>query len=475
VSLCPYDDFGQHLSPDPRLFNYNNPPSCNVICSITLGPFSPIRQGSANNIYVVPAPKSITFGRGLLLGAGCCIPAVLYLVFMWSEILQLNWKKSRFSDQNIDWTAKIPGTNNATLEWMTKIDDNIKTVLKVPETLLFSFAVLYIVVIGEMNFFSNQVSWQAESMAAISKRSSLFILIRWQTVFVPFAGQWAQIVGTIFAVLGMLYHMSHEKKRLGVEEEANPAASKPPSPTKPEDNRDKSPALSHNASPRGTNDGFQSPLNGSGRTSTETGLSPLPRAVLPTDGKISPESLPTTNLTQRTTTWRSVLSEASDLLVTPTPDQFEDFLAWRNGQANRYPRAPGEEGKNKDLIYTETRYTGNATLLGKQNLRAGSITGSTNPGLGVNVEGDTTLSAPSPRRSRQGSRSSISRAEQVCIELQNVTSHTSASSNGDIPKQQSTLDQPEHKKTFDSNTNQGTSPPETVVSHDPQEPHPDGS
>jgi hypothetical protein len=245
-----------------------------------------------------------------------------------------------------------------------------------------------------------------------------------------------------------------------------------------EDHRNNSPAPVHNAATSGDNDGCHSLLDRSGRTSTETVISPLPRAVLSTGGKTPPECLPTTNAPQRRPTWRSVLSEASDLLVTVTPDQFDD-LGWRTGRANRYPRSPGQENKDKDLHYTETHYTGNATQLGKQNSRAGSITGSTNPGLGINVEGDTTLRAHSPGRSRQSSRqrsrSSTSRAEQVWVELQNVTSHTSTGSDGDLPKQQSTLGHPQHKETFDSNTNQGPSPPESLVSHNPQDPHPDGS
>jgi hypothetical protein len=251
----------------------------------------------------------------------------------------------------------------------------------------------------------------------------------------------------------MLYHVHQDKK------ESNPTASKPPSPAKHEDHKDNSPAPFHNVATSSVNYGRHGLLNRSGRTSTETVISPLPRAVLPTGGKPPLESLPTTNATQRAPTWRSVLSEASDLLVTGRPEQFDD-LGWRNGQANSYPRSPGQENKDKDLHYTETHYTGNATQLGKQNSRAGSITGNTNPGLGVNVEGDTTLRAPSPKRSRQRSRSSTSRAEQVWVELQNVTSHTSAGSNGDMPKRQSSLDHPQHKESFDSNTNQGPSPPD---------------
>jgi hypothetical protein len=104
---------------------------------------------------------------------------------MWNEILKLNWK-SRFDNKDVDEKAEITGTNGATLESMTKVDANIEKWLFIPEALVFSAAVLYILVIGEMNFFSGQVSWQTEQMSAIGKRSSSSLLIRWLTVFVPF-------------------------------------------------------------------------------------------------------------------------------------------------------------------------------------------------------------------------------------------------------------------------------------------------
>jgi hypothetical protein len=85
---------------------------------------------------------------------------------MWSDILKLNWK---FRYDNRDKKAPIPGTNGATLESMTKVDDHINNFLKIPEALLFSIAVLFIVVVGEMNFMSDQVSWQTEPMSAIGK------------------------------------------------------------------------------------------------------------------------------------------------------------------------------------------------------------------------------------------------------------------------------------------------------------------
>lgn len=47
---------------------------CNLTCSETQGPFSPIRGGAASEIFVVPVPRRLTFNAGMLLAAGFCIP-----------------------------------------------------------------------------------------------------------------------------------------------------------------------------------------------------------------------------------------------------------------------------------------------------------------------------------------------------------------------------------------------------------------
>jgi len=412
---------------------------------------------------------------GTLLAAGCCIPAVLYLVSMWNEILKLNWK-SRFDNNDVDEKAEITGTNGATLESMTKVDENIEKWLFIPEALVFSAAVLYILVIGEMNFFSHQVSWQTEQMSAIGKRSSSFLLIRWLTVFVPFAGQWAQIVGIVLAFLGMQYHVRHNK-RLNLEKETNLTASKSLNSAKHEGYRDKSPAPSHNVATRGAIDGRYSLSNGNGKVSTEIMIGSLPRAA--TGGRTPPEGVPPTGTLQRAVTWGAALS---DRFTTAGPDQFDDS-AWRRGLAQNYPEVPGEGLRNEYLDDIKNRYDGNVTPLRKQHSRPGSITGSTNPGLGINVEGNTTVRSKSPRRSH----SSTSPAEQIWVELQNVTSHTSAGSNGDMPQRQPTLEvsaleRQDHEQTFsassitfDNSDSQSPRPPAIVVSHDSQELDPDVS
>lgn len=309
---------------------------------------------------------------------------------------------------------------------------------------------------------------RSQCQLSVSESSS-FILIRWLTVFVPFAGQWAPIVGTVLAVLGLLYHISH--KRPGLNEETNPTASKDPfNPAMREGYRDKSPPSSHYVATRGAIDGHHSLSNGGGRTLTETVISPLPQPVTPTGGKTPPECVPTTDpLDGGRRRVRRTLITISDRLFTAKPDQFDS--AFRRGPAQNYPRVPAEELRNRYLNNTENRYD---TRLRRQRSRAGSFTGSMNSGLETDVEGNTTSRAQSPRRSHSGT----SPAERTSGEPENVTSHTSAASNGDMPQRRPTLEVPplnhQGRKrtlsaspiTFDDSINQDPSSPTIVVSYD---------
>jgi hypothetical protein len=96
---------------------------------------------------------------------------------MWNTIRWINWN-SAFGDKNGEKKPLIEGTDDATNELLTEVDASIKKFLIIPEALVFGVAVLFVLILGEMNFFSRQVSWQTEPMSAIGKQSSSFILIR---------------------------------------------------------------------------------------------------------------------------------------------------------------------------------------------------------------------------------------------------------------------------------------------------------
>jgi hypothetical protein len=127
-----------------------------------------MRGGSATNLYVIPAPSKLTFGTAMLLSAACCIPAILSMLFVWNKILEDNWK-TRFGnrERDKDINETIPGTNGATLKEMEGVNEKIKRFLRVVEILVFSGAVLAILIIGEMNFFSYQIWYMSEPIAAI--------------------------------------------------------------------------------------------------------------------------------------------------------------------------------------------------------------------------------------------------------------------------------------------------------------------
>ena len=166
TSPCTQDNSGAPISPDPIHFPYGA--TCGLACSVDDGPLSPLRRGSANNIYVIPAPVKLAFGTATLLAAACCIPAVLSLISMWNKILEINWK-TRFGNDPGQNPADelIEGTNGATAETMKKVNNYIRQFLRVVEIPVFGAAILMILILGEWNLFSPQVFYQTEPITSI--------------------------------------------------------------------------------------------------------------------------------------------------------------------------------------------------------------------------------------------------------------------------------------------------------------------
>jgi hypothetical protein len=163
ATQCNHDDLGNPVSSNAAKFSYDT--TCGLVCDTKRGPFSPIRGGSANNIYVIPEPDRLTFSTATLLSAACCIPAILSLLSMWNRILQLNWRVrfgGRFSQQ-----VNEEEEDKATIGEMRRADGFIRKWLRAVEIPLFFGAVLAILVIGERNFFSKQVRFQTEPIASI--------------------------------------------------------------------------------------------------------------------------------------------------------------------------------------------------------------------------------------------------------------------------------------------------------------------
>lgn len=137
---------------------------CGLTCSADEGPTSPLRGGAQNNIYVIKAPDALAFGAATLLAAACCIPAILSLASTWNKILKMNWKK-RFGATTVQ---EDPHALNAVAEAkMLNVNEKIRFYLSMVEIPVFGAAVLAILIVGERNFFSDQVLYMSEPIASV--------------------------------------------------------------------------------------------------------------------------------------------------------------------------------------------------------------------------------------------------------------------------------------------------------------------
>ncbi|KAL9085263.1 MAG: hypothetical protein Q9165_007697 [Trypethelium subeluteriae] len=125
---------------------------------------------------------------------------------MWNKIVEINWK-ARFGnvDEGERMDDLIEGTNGATIGRMRGVNDMVRLFLSVVEVPVFSGAVLAILILGESNFFSDQVKWQTEPIRSIGKWTPPVHRARLLTNLTHYTGQWAPIVGTGLAALGSLY------------------------------------------------------------------------------------------------------------------------------------------------------------------------------------------------------------------------------------------------------------------------------
>jgi hypothetical protein len=133
-----------------------------------------MRQGSANNIYVIPAPNTLTFGTATLLAAACCVHAIVWMASMTDKVFENNWR-SRFGIRADDTPVDEPisGTNGATKGTMKGVNNRIRYFLSVAAVPVFGGAGLAIIIVGEINFFSGPVAYQVEPLASIGEYTML--------------------------------------------------------------------------------------------------------------------------------------------------------------------------------------------------------------------------------------------------------------------------------------------------------------
>ncbi|OBT74249.1 hypothetical protein VF21_07405 [Pseudogymnoascus sp. 05NY08] len=174
---CKQDEFSNPISPDPTKFPYNT--TCGLTCSVEAGPFSPLREGSGNNIYVIPAPNKLTFGTATLFAAAGCVQVILSLMSMWRSTLELNWQERFGGKEEQEVDEQILGVR--VQKSLGEVDKYTKIFLRAISLPLFIATLLAVIVIGERNLFSSQLRYQTEPIASI--------------------GQWAPCTGAALSVL----------------------------------------------------------------------------------------------------------------------------------------------------------------------------------------------------------------------------------------------------------------------------------
>ncbi|KAK8112343.1 uncharacterized protein PG998_008800 [Apiospora kogelbergensis] len=395
---CTQDKNGTVISPTlNQSFPYQDV-TCGIICTEDDGPFSTLRQGSTNEIFIIPAPQKLTFGAATLLAAACCIPAILSMVSMWNKILEINWKRRFGNKRDVDLAEEIEGTNGATIGKMMNVNDIIRSFLSVVQIPVFVGAVLAIMVIGEMNFWSESVNYQTEPVSSI--------------------GQWAPIVGTVLAALGSLYVLG-----------MHPRIPMPKNPT-PSDGSihpQNSPQQGLNTQP-GTTEHIELHTGDFGDMGSRHNIihespmqqhatnSPSMAATRQTTSPTNPASSPDLERNPTHDSDADVRSDAGgrrkmarmigDLgryMGTPAPDLFDDS-EFKRGRAQDFPEIPGEATRNPDLGQIRQQYNpprddseeeaAGAAPLRRSRSRAGSFT---SVAAGYDAMGIPISRAASPR------------------------------------------------------------------------------
>lgn len=128
-----------------------------------------MRDGSSDNLYVIPAPDKLTFGTATILSAACCVPAFLSLISLGSRIIRIRAEATLNSRRDELDHEPIEGTNGATAAKMKAVNQLIKMFLVAVEIPVFAAMVIAIIVLGERNFFSAPVLHYTEPAASIGK------------------------------------------------------------------------------------------------------------------------------------------------------------------------------------------------------------------------------------------------------------------------------------------------------------------
>ncbi|KAM0250871.1 hypothetical protein ACHAQJ_008449 [Trichoderma viride] len=417
---CHQDDQGNAISSNPSQFPYGENTNCGLTCSETMGPFSPMRRGSANNIYVIPAPNMLTFDTTTLLAAACCVHAIVWMASMTDKVFESNWK-SRFGIRADDTPADEPisGTNGATKVTMKGVNNRLRYFLSIAAVPVFGGAGLAIIIIGEINFFSGPVAYQVEPLASI--------------------GQWAPIVGTGLAAIGSLYlvlaadveavkeesdphtvdeckcshhHLEHVNRLESPSENSSSSDRDRGSQSSEDEHIPETPGSARLLAMRHTDTGLSTiSYHGLDHVSTmQTGVSNDATATInrhmSSGSTVNRTS--TTDSGNRRKVARALIS-VGNALGAKAQDWFDDS-EFKSGKALDWPEVPGEFLRNKRLpdirnIYNPHRDAeGRATPLPRSRSRASSYMGSVrgaSPHPGLSLSRSHSLARPPTSVPRQ--------------------------------------------------------------------------
>ncbi|KAJ8132412.1 hypothetical protein O1611_g1208 [Lasiodiplodia mahajangana] len=306
--------------------------SCDSLCGESGGPTSPIRQDPTNQAAVIPVPERLTFGTVTLLAAGSSIPPVLTLIFTWEKILEINWKR-RFGQGVPRQDDPIEGTNGATPRIVTAINGAIWKFLSTIQIPIFSAIVIILLVFGEINFWSPQVTYQTEPFTSV--------------------GQWANVVATILVVLGSLFYVQNERKIYGKEY----AGSNHSRDTQNERYRESMHSSIRMGSPRMPH-GPVMDRNDVYNESDEDQRLEEQREYMElgtvTTNRTSGPTAPSIFNNQHRNSVASWLNRFADYIGTAAPDRYDNSV-FREGQSE-FPEIPGEAGRVADFEEIRARY-----------------------------------------------------------------------------------------------------------------------
>ncbi|KAI1268184.1 hypothetical protein F5Y18DRAFT_415625 [Xylariaceae sp. FL1019] len=323
---CSVDNDGNRIDPfNARLFPYENA-DCSLNCIDGAGgPHSPLRFSGTSDIYVLPAPKTLTFGATTLLAAGTSIPPILTLIFTWEKVRKSNWKKEHMNQE-------LEGTNGATLAIMGRIDNTVDFFKKVVLTSLFTGIVIVLLVLGEVNFWSKQMTYRTEPFASV--------------------GQWSNVVATFLLIASTLY-IKEFSEPIEQGREKNPGRS--PSRSSAEDQGSVHSTRPSRTLTRRTTGGvngdtgyFNHRIHNIPVGDLEGGHVTFDAlATRETEHVDGNENVPDPIGTHRTAVagW---LNKIGDYIGTPKPSRYDDSGFWQ-GPVRRFPDVPGELQRNANF------------------------------------------------------------------------------------------------------------------------------